>query len=186
MENIYDQDYAQVEKVYTDVLKVLKKNKDIVDLKVRDVEVKRDVDLLKIKLYKLFGCKTSVGNPNYVSLQFEYTHYIKWSENMNISCSDNGEQPKTGEELIAFSYSTGAYIFGGHYPVETFKEFFEELKSYDYKYIDTANSSLYLTLEHGTLLLSNYKEIFDRYRELSIERNKENKRQELLKQLAEL
>ena len=56
-------------------------------------------------------------------------------------------QPSVGEELISFDFPTGAYIFGDDYDKELFNEFFEELKTYGYKYIDEPNSHVYFDLE---------------------------------------
>jgi len=67
-----------------------------------------------------------------------------WGEKYgrHISWSDDGKQPED-ELLLVISFPTGAYIFGDDYPTEFFKEFFQELKTYNPKYTDTTNKTLY-------------------------------------------
>ncbi len=85
--------------------------------------------------------------------------------NRKISWSDDGAQPEN-ERLYVISFPTGPYIFGGEYPESTFKSFFEELKGYGAKYVDTANSNLYFTSDTACAVHNDFKEIFDKHRKL--------------------
>lgn len=104
------------------------------------------------------------------------------------------EQPKKDETLIEFAYPTGAYIFGGggwfpsndDYDSELFDEFFEELKTYNYKYIDDLNSCLYFNMENGIKLFKNYDDICKKYQDKWYKRANERKKERLKKELEEL
>lgn len=183
-------DYNKIEKAYKEVFDVLEKNKDLVKIEASQLFCIRDNHLLGIKLSNLLGFENEiyVSDSRYqrIGNLFNFIHYVKWGENMRISWSDDGRQPEIGEELIEYSFSTGPYVLGGHYDTATFQEFFQELKKFEPKYTDTKNCSLYFTLENGAKLFKVFKDLYQKYKDLSHERNIENKRQELLKQLEEL
>lgn len=180
-------DYNKVEKAYKEVFDVLEKNKDLVKINASNFSYTRDAHLLGIKLSNLLGFENEmyVSDIRYQKIS-EFIHYVKWGENMRISWSDDGRQPEIGEELIKYSFSTGPYVLGKHYDTTTFQEFFQELKKFEPKYTDTNNSSLYFTLENGAKLFKVFKDLYQKYKDLSHKRNIEKKRQELLKQLEEL
>lgn len=92
-------------------------------------------------------------------------------------------QPKEAEMLMEFSFPTGGYIFGGNYDMDLFNVFFEELKTYKYKYIDEINKSLYFDLKEGSDLYKDYEKIYDKYRKLYIKKDKERRKKELLEEL---
>ena len=95
-------------------------------------------------------------------------------------------QPEKDEMLIKFAFPTGAYIFGGYYDKKAFNEFFDELKTFNYKYIDDINSCLYYDMENGAKLFNKYQEICNKYQKKWDKRAKEKKKEELKKQLADL
>jgi hypothetical protein len=80
-----------------------------------------------------------------------------------ISCSDNGKQPKN-EWLLKISFSTGAYFFSQKYPEKLFDRFFDELKAYEPKYIDTVNHALYFSPEKSSKIVNDYQSIVEKYR----------------------
>lgn len=82
-----------------------------------------------------------------------------------ISWSDDGRQPDD-EWLYQISFPTGAYIFGEDYCTETFNEFFAELKTYNPKYLDSANHNLYFTSETAAKVHAELPELFKKYRGL--------------------
>lgn len=88
-----------------------------------------------------------------------------------IGCPDDNRQPDN-ELLLNISFSTGPYIFGEHYPKEFFNKFFEELKSYNPKYIDTKNSSLYYSMDNAGVIFKKFLEILDKYYNLNKEDTK--------------
>ena len=142
-------------------------------LKVIEYKEKYDIDL-----------KTrDIQNANWIYIErFKGDIYI--GKNMRVLNSD--VQPNKNEELMAFCYPTGAYIFGSDYDKKVFEDFFEELKKYNFKYIDDINDKLYFGLEEGSKLFKNYDKICKKYQELYDKRSKERKKEELRKQLADL
>lgn len=105
------------------------------------------------------------------------------------------EQPNEDEILIEFLYPTGPYIFGGGctffggdniYDRETFESFFNELKTYKFKYIDDLNSCLYFDIENGMKLFKDYEDICKKYQDIWNKKAKEKKKDYLKKQLADL
>lgn len=91
-----------------------------------------------------------------------------------ISWSDDKKQPDN-EWLYVIRFSTGAYVFGdylqGNYPKETFDAFFAELKSFEPKYCDTMNNSLYFTPENAHKVHNALWDIFNKYKALVVEEN---------------
>lgn len=99
-----------------------------------------------------------------------------------ISWPDGGEQPNN-EWLYVVKFPTGAYIFGEGYPTEVFNTFFNELKGFNPKYIDTANSALYFDGKNAGEVYSNLKDIYLKYK---AEVQKELDRKRIAKLKAEL
>ena len=102
-----------------------------------------------------------------------------------IGCSDDRTQPDN-EWLFAIRFTTGAYIFGESYPVNTFKAFWEELKSYNPAFCDTANSSLYFRDDVAKVVYDNFWGIFNKHRALVQDELKEQQKQKLRDELARL
>lgn len=76
----------------------------------------------------------------------EYLARFGSKHNRTISWSVDGRQPED-EWLLAVTYPTGAYVFGADYQEETFKQYFNELKKFEPKYVDEANHNLYYTAD---------------------------------------
>lgn len=79
-----------------------------------------------------------------------------------ISWSDDKRQPED-EVMLVISFPTGPYIFGSDYLPKLFEEFFEELKSYGYKYLDTINKNIYFSVETGAKVANEFKEVMNKY-----------------------
>lgn len=117
-----------------------------------------------------------------------YEQYIaKYGSDYNrtISWSDDGKQPED-EWLFVISYPTGAFIFGEDYQQETFKQYFDELKGFEPKYVDTANHNLYYTADKAKAVYEKVDEVFKKYRAIAEENRKDSKIEALKKQLEEL
>lgn len=156
------------------------KNKIDKKLKVIEYKEKYDIDLRE----------KDFNNLDWVCIE-RYYGDIYIGKNMEVLNSE--KQPKENEMLIEFAYPTGPYIFGGNgwfgdsnYDEETFDEFFEELKTYNYKYIDDRNSCLYFSMENGAKLFNKYQEICEKYQNIWNKRAKEKKKKELEQQLKDL
>ena len=174
---------------YKDLLEVLKTHNNIFDQDspaVHQAEIES-----RIKM-----CELSEE----FSIEFDITNYHEYS---NIGCDDNrhlvymdgvirtiawpddGEQPK-GEYLYHICYPCGAYTFSEDYPTETFKAFFEELKSYNPRYIDSRNKSLYFDSKTAKAVHDNYKEIFSKYKAMVQSELDKRKIEKLKSELAKL
>ena len=102
-----------------------------------------------------------------------------------ISWSDDGRQPDN-EWLYVISFPTGAYVFDSDYPKDTFNTFFNELKKYAPKYVDTANKSLYFSASNAKIAHNNFYEIFNKYKNLAAAENKKRRAEKLRKELEKL
>jgi len=175
----------ETKKVYDSILKIAKKNKDLLNYDFQDLELKAKNHLFGLELKEIHGLNLDekrIDNIRYKELKNNvHLTYID-GVNSTISWSDNGEQPN-GEHLIKFSYPTGAYIFGGDYPTIFFQKFFLELKSFKPDYCDSANKSLYFKLGNAKEIFNNYDSIVKKYYEL----NKEDfKQREIIRMQKEL
>jgi hypothetical protein len=175
----------ETKKIYNSILKIAKKNKDLLNFDFQDLELKSKNHLFALELKEVYGLEIDEKIIN--SIQFEelknnvYLTFID-SERTTISWEDSGKKPK-GERLINFSYPTGAYIFGRDYPTILFEKFFFELKSYNPDYCDTVNKSIYFKLENAKDVFNSYDSIMKKYYEL----NKEDfKQREIIRKQKEL
>lgn len=89
----------------------------------------------------------------------QYLGYYGNGNNREVSWSDDDRQPED-EWLFTLKFSSGAYIFGEDYPKETFNAFFNELKEFSPKYIDTVNSALYFDGKNAGEVYRNLKDIY--------------------------
>jgi hypothetical protein len=102
-----------------------------------------------------------------------------------ISWPDNDKQPKN-EWLYGIVFPTGAYFFGDHYPTELFKQFFNELCTYNPKYRGTTNKALYFTSENAKIIHEAYPAIVKKYRDMVEEDAKRIKIEKMKAELAKL
>lgn len=178
----------EITKIYESILKIARKNKDVLNYDLYDLELKAKNHLFEIELKETYGLELGnrkINNIRYQELKDNVHLTFIDSETSTISWEDEGRQPK-GERLIKFSYSIGAFIFGGDYPTIFFNKFFEELKSYNPDYIDTVNHSLYFKLENAKDIFNNYDTIIKKYYELNHEDAKQRKIKALESQIQEL
>lgn len=175
----------ETKKIYDSILKIAKKNKDLLNFDFQSLELKATNHLFGLELKEVYGLEIDekrINNIQYQEMKDNVHLTFIDSETRTISWEDNGKKPK-GERLIKFSYPTGAYIFGGDYPTIFFEKFFFELKSFNPDYCDSANKSLYFKLENAKDVFNNYDTIFKKYYEL----NKEDfKKREIIRKQKEL
>ena len=110
---------------------------------------------------KLFGKR---GTDSFFEIENMPTrvHISYWKSNSIVNNSQ--KQPEVGKWLLCFDYPTGAYVFGNEYIWDLFNDFWEELKSYKYDFVDDLNHSLYFYLENSKDIIENYHEIFSKYK----------------------
>jgi len=178
----------ETKKIYDSILKIARKNKDLLNFDFDSLELKAKNHLFGLELKEVYGLNIDekrINNIQYQELKNNvYLTYID-SEITTISWEDNGKKPQ-GERLIKFSYPTGAYIFGSDYPCDFFKKFFLELKRFNPDYIDSANSSLYFKLENAKEVFNNYDSIIKKYYDLNREDFKQREIIRIQKELDKL
>jgi hypothetical protein len=102
-----------------------------------------------------------------------------------ISRSDDWRQPNN-ERLLAITFPTWWYIFWEDYPKELFEKFFNELKSYNPKYSDTTNNTLYFWIDDCTKIFNEFDNILKKYHEINIEDRKLRKIKKMEEELQKL
>lgn len=147
-------------------------------------------ELTKIKLSENFGVKFPKYNSgsDYIETKINciaMSYYPEQNTNKTISWSDDGRQPEN-EWLMVVSFPCGAYTFHSEYPTETFNQFFVELKSYQPKYCDSANKTLYFSEENSKLIWDAFPEIFKRYTDMVDEELKRKRKARLEAELKKL
>jgi len=176
-------------KAYAEILKVLKKHKDICIFDIEDLERKAKIHLFGLQLKEEYGLDIDpkcIYDLHYQ--RFGNFMVIDWfgeKYRKTISWSDDGRQPDD-ELLLKIGFSTGAYIFGEDYPTDLFQKFFLELKSYNPKYIDSHNSSLYFSMDNAKEIFNKFNDILLKYKKINEEDYKRRQIEELKKQLENL
>ncbi len=179
-----------VKKAYSEILNTLRKHKGVIIFDIDELERISKYHLFGIELKEKYGLNI---NPKILkSLDWnKFGEYmaISWyggDTNRDISWSDDDTQPND-ELLLSISFPTGAYLFGNEnmlhkdYPVEFFQKFFNELKKYNPKYIDTHNSSLYFSMENAGKVFNKFNDILKKYHEM----NREDIRKRKIKEMKE-
>lgn len=113
-----------------------------------------------------------------------YSGYIRLTNDIALSLfvegcgkeiawpDDGKKQPSPGWYLV-ISFPCGAYTINSDYPIKSFNKFFEELKSFGAKHVDTVNHCLYFTLdenpEPARKVYKAYNELFKKYYDMGKE-----------------
>lgn len=189
MESVMDS-FSESEVAYLGVLRALEDNADVLqgnstmcsakaeaNLKLKQIGILREFKIEDVPLNTLYG---------YDSWELSsYSRLTYYSEGRSISWEDNGNQPKD-EWLYSVSFPTGAYIYGEGYPTKTFNTMFEELKSYNPKYCDTANKALYFDKSNAHKVHNELFKTLEKHRGKVAEEVKQRKINELKAQIDEL
>lgn len=171
---------------YEEILNLMKSNIDIFD---GDINIKSKLEsrISAMRLSDDFDIEVSPnqlwGSHDYVNLS-EYISIGLFGKSLNrtISWSDDRTQPDN-EWLYSIRFPTGAYIFGDSYPTDAFNKLFEELKSYNPKYTDSRNRTLYYTKETAKAVHEIFDTLYAKYRDISIEESKQNQIADLENQI---
>ncbi len=170
-----------IKEAHEEIIQVLNKHKEVLFedgmltniVSIGDVENFLSFKRLKTYLEEVGFCfkKKLHFSSSYCVLLYEsykvHIRYLKWKKDKKISWSDDGRQPREGEELIEFSFPCGSYTFGDDVLCanKVWEEFWYELKSYGYSFIDTENHNIYFNLKNGKYLFNNFDEIIEKYQE---------------------
>lgn len=167
---------------YKKILTLLKEHKGEIVFDIDRLQRQADNHLFGIELKETYGLNIDPKKIDSTeAIRFEpYGYLCIFGEKYNrtISWPDVKGQPQN-EYLLMYSFPTGAYIFDEDYPKELFSNFWDELKTYNPKYIDTMNHCIYFSLENARFIFNDFKAILDRYHHL----NKEDKK---LRQIAKM
>lgn len=181
--------YETTKNTYAKILDQISKAKDSVVFDYKDLEFKSKCHLFGIELQEKHGLDL---DPKIIrSLDYHKFNdylFIGWygeKYRRDVSWSDDGKQPED-ELLLVISFPTGAFIFGSDYPQELFKEFFQELKTYKPKYSDTANKSLYFSMENAGKMFNDFPSILKKYHEKNTEDSKKRKIKKMEEELEKL
>ena len=181
------------EQAYKEILDVIKKHREICVYDVNEMEFLAKKHLFGIELKEKYGF--NIEPRNIQSLDWNrFSDYMSlglWGKTYNrkISWPDDGKQPED-ELLLELNFSTGAYIFGDFsdhdYPTEFFKEFFQELKAYNPKYVDTTNKNLYFSMVNAGKIFNEFPALLTKYYDLNKTDAKERKIKKLQAELDKL
>lgn len=169
-----------MKKKYMAALKIFEDNKKLFDeldwAEFRQAEIQLQKGLYAIRLKEEYGLETvkphmvKSGPPNvYVDMRAaRYVDMCIYSMgekyNRTISWPEGGRQPED-EVLFMLGFPTGPLMFSDSYPQEFFDEFWGEIKSYEYKYIDEHNRCIYFELEKAAPIANAFPLILKKYRE---------------------
>jgi hypothetical protein len=183
----------ETEKAYKQILKLINKHKDLITFDIEQLEKKAKDHLFFLQLKEEYGFNLDPKQHNmpynkyYNNFNSEYKSISWWGDkhpDRKISWSDDGKQPEN-EWLFKLSFSTGAYSLGSDYDgqQELFQQFFNELKTYSPKYLDTTNKSLYFSLDNAGKIFNEFDSILKKYVKLNQE---DYKRRQIIKMEKEL
>lgn len=176
-------------KVYNEILKAMKKHKDICVFDIESLEIKANIHLYGLELKEKYGLDINPKEVDSTSFNVfhEYCRLYKVGKDFNnsVSWSDDGRQPDN-ELLLNIAFPTGAYIFGEDYPTTLFQRFFLELKSYKPKYTDSHNHCLYFSMDNAKDVFNNFQSIYKKYLEINKEDFKQRKIERMKADLAKL
>ena len=187
---------SDAEKAYKSILKLLKKHKDICVFDVEELERKSKLHLFGLQLKEEYGL-------NIIPTRVDSFEWQRWGDyrsigwwgskyRRTISWSDSGKQPED-ELLFCIGFSTGAFIFGidggltdKEYPIKFFQKFWEELKTYKPKYIDSHNNSLYFSMDNAKDIFNNFDDILQKYNNINREDVKQRRIEKMESDLKKL
>jgi len=178
-----------------EIIKAYEKLQEVIDANQEIFASDSDVQGIKasikrLKLEDRFGAKLTCHGGDWYESYYPaavsvYVGYYGGPHEREISWSDDGRQPEN-EWLYVLSFCTGPYIFGEGYPVNTFQDFFNELKAFGPKYSDTNNNTLYFTEEVSAKVHAALNPLYLKYKEQVNAEMKEKRKKELEAELAKL
>lgn len=159
---------GEAQKAYEEILAIMRKYEDVCDFNIEDFELKAKNCSFVVELKEKFGIdiypREVTDTGLYVIDSYRTIGLFGEKYKRTILCSDDGRQSED-ELLFEISFTEGPYIFGEDYPVELFREFFSELKSYKPKYIDSINNRLYFSMENASKVFNAFPEILKKYQD---------------------
>lgn len=157
---------------YKKILTLLKKHKGEIVFDIDNLQRQADNHLFGLELKDVYGLEIDpkkITSTRWVKLDdYGCIGIFGEKHGRTISYPDVKGQPEN-EYLLTYSFSTGAYMFGEDYPTELFKKFWDELKSYNPKYVDTMNHDIYFSLDNAKGIFNDFKTILKKYYDINKE-----------------
>jgi hypothetical protein len=184
-----DKKLQQATKAYKEIFKALEKHEDSVVFNIDNLKQRAELHLWGLTLKEVY--ELNIDLCDITSKEWcrigEHINigYFSCDNGRKITWEDNGNQP-LDEHLLIFSFPTGGFMFGDDSPHILFRQFFRELKTYNPKYCDTHNSTLYFSLDNAKDVYNDFKRILVKYRNKYKERSKFNQIKALENKLREL
>ncbi|MDL2254307.1 hypothetical protein LJC49_09635 [Ruminococcaceae bacterium OttesenSCG-928-I18] len=187
-----------MKKKYMAALKIFEDSRKLfeeLDLaELRQAEIQLHKGLYAIQLKEDYGIEAVNANmvksgPPNVYVDMRTAMYVDMcicsmgeKYNRTISWPEGGGQPDD-EVLFMLGFPTGPLMFSDSYPQEFFDEFWCEIKSYEYKYIDEHNRCIYFELKKAAPIANAFpamlKKYYERYRDEADTRRIAELKQEL-------
>ena len=182
-------------KAYNEILKAIKKHKDICVFDIENLEAKSKLHLLGLELKETYGLNIDPKDVrDYGWIDCGEHRKIGWfgeKYSRTISWSDDDKQP-TDERLVCLKFPTGAFIFGDgglfdkDYPTKFFHKFWMELISFNPDYRDSHNHCLYWKIENAKEIFNSFNDILKKYYDLNKEDIKQRRIERMEADLANL
>lgn len=148
-----------------EILEVLEKNSQYIERTFVDerASLKAAINIMS-ELEKFDITLSDIPTYDHISFS-QFQHLTRYGQQIGrlISWSDDDRQPEEAEWLYVISFSSGAYIFGSHYPTALFNEFFAKLKEFGPKYTDTPNHTLYFSHDMAKKVHEIFQTLFKHY-----------------------
>ena len=183
-----------MKEIYQKIVDICEENKDDVlseiGVKAKNMVIRYEwEEKYGIKLESHFAERDYLRLHDYESVAYFKDGYVSHKEGSgrSISWSEGGKQP-VNEWIYEVGFSTGAYIFGDDYggQQQLFQDFFEELRTYKPDYEDLHNHNLYWKIENAKEVMSQFKDILNKYRDRNREELKARKIKKMEDELAQL
>jgi len=185
----------ETKKMYSEIMKTLKKYKGLCVFDIDELERKAKVHIYGIELKERYGLNIKPENINTIDYnsfgEFKKVGWFGEKYRRTISWSVDGRQPED-ELLFTVSFPTGAFIFGDggifnkDYPTEFFQKFWLELKTYKPDYIDEVNHGLYWKIENAKDAFNSFDDVLEKYNQLNNEDIKQRRIKKMKDDLAKL
>lgn len=145
-------------------------------------KLEKDYGIQDITLSMIQGSESNVyvrinDNMYIASMGEKYRRKISWPA--------DGRQPDD-EVMLVVSFPTGAYMFGDSYPTELFERLWEEIKSYDFKYVDDMNHNIYFPLDVAAPIVNGFHDLLSKYYKIFEEEANARRVEKLRQELARL
>jgi hypothetical protein len=180
--------YDKTKRAYDEIFALMDKHKDDLVFRVDSFKDKAEHHLYGIELVEKYGFQINPKEIHDKVWQALSDHiYIGFMDGTRrtISAPDDGRQPYN-EQMLIIKFPSGAYVLDASYPTIIFREFFNELKTFNPKYTDTRNSNLYFDLDNGAKVFNAFRSILDKHKTRARQYAAQEKIEMLKRELAEL